>query len=320
MNALSFFQRVQSSSFDDSQTSAPMKTENLTLEAPPSPNSSRCNNEFEDDQIFVAFLLNHMLLFLPLSALVFLVGCQGRMKQRRVPSEAQNANPSDVFTHHMVAMEMVGVLAGACFCIGVYVGHQQVCMYSSEMFYITSCVKILFLMLACVDLHLAVVHPLTYLRLKNSAGVRIRAISVALVWLLFALWASVNYLCSFTINLILFFCLAGLVLAVVSFCCISVLWTLKRPAPGQKVREQADRSKRRAFCTIVQIMAAIWGGLVGMVILYVLDASFVLENNLCVMSAFAFWFTLPSSLVLPLLLLQRAAKQLCCKHRAPRRR
>lgn len=205
----------------------------------------------------------------------------------------------------MVAMDTMGILAGACLCIDVNVGdllNDMVVFW--VLFYIISYVKIQFLMFTCVEFYLAVVHPILYLSLKSPSGVRIRNAGVAWVWFLCALCGIIS-LCSLPVIQNLFFFLVGFVLAVVLFCCISVLWTLRRLAPGQKVKDRADPSKRRAFLNIVTILVVIWLCLVGLLIFQVLDASFNVYS-LCVSTGFMYWFTLPSGLVLPLLFLQRA--------------
>lgn len=80
---------------------------------------------------------------------------------------------------------------------------------------------------------MAVIHPVTYLRLKTETGVRVRNISIGCVWLL----------CSFTLGLLIsysqdlpsmpFFLFFAFGMFVTSFCTLSVLRALIRPGPGE---------------------------------------------------------------------------------------
>ncbi|XP_078792482.1 uncharacterized protein LOC144987224 isoform X2 [Oryzias latipes] len=180
----------------------------------------QCSILYARGHLFKAFVFTNILLVLLLSTLVFLVAAQRWMKQRRTSSEAANSRQSDAFTFNMVQ----------------------------------------FLLLTCVEFYLAVVHPVIYLRLKSSGGVWIRGISAAVVWLLCVLGGVVSYRCKFIVTMVLCLCLLVLDLAVVSFCCISVLWTLKRPGPGENAEDKVDPSKQRAFQTILKIMLPLHTG------------------------------------------------------------
>ncbi|XP_024144242.1 uncharacterized protein LOC112156247 [Oryzias melastigma] len=276
---------------------------NSSMDAPDSFNVSLhppCRISLLIPYVFEGFMFTNSILFLPLCSLVIFVGCQRWRKRHHASSEA--THPLDIFCYHMVAMDTMGSLAGACLCIGFNISDLHSFMVGSwSMFYILSCGKIQFLMLTCVEFYLAVVHPVLYRSLRSPSGVRIRNFCVAWVWFLCALCGVISSFSDLSMIQNLFFFLVGFVLAVVLFCCLSVLWTLRH----QKVKDRVDPSKKKAFLSIVFILMVIWLCLIALLVFQVLDVSFN-TNNLCVSTSFMYFFTLPCSLVLPLLFLQRA--------------
>lgn len=288
-----------------------------------STNSSTSNFTHSSSQCFVSIIYNHIgfsftkiFLLLPLSVLVLTLGFQ-QWKQRSVSSTAVMSF-SDFFTYNIAVIELIGVL-GDIISIYGYLAKRQ------ELLLVTNCIppfiwsgQMYFPILTCVERHLAVVHPITYLQLKRGTGVLIRNISTGLIWLLcfqgmclmifFNKYAKYMFLGN--IFLMVFF------LIIVTFCSFSVLRVLIRPRPGEVGgdRGRVDQSKRKAFQTIIIIWAVLLlrfgGSLIGFLLIY-------LQSNLllmCVGSIILLWLTVPSSLVLPLLFLHRKGKLTGCKH------
>lgn len=221
--------------------------------------------------------------------------------------------PSDVFTFHMAAMQMVGVCGCGFYCWGVFGGVPRMTMLGVQLFSVTSNGDVFLHMITCVELHLAVVHPITYLRLRNRGGVRIRTVSVGFVWLIFfGLFGLTSEVSNF--NLVL--AVSSLVVSagVVSFCSLSAACTLVQPGPGEggRSREKVDRSKRRAFHTILAIMGVLlfrFGGQLLVLVIYFCSA--LRESVRCGVLVSGVWFCLPSSVMLPLLFLHRTNKRFC---------
>lgn len=92
-----------------------------------------------------------------------------------------------------------------------------------------------------MECYLAVTKPITYNRLTQANGIRIRNISIRNVCILYLLNFIVYYLVSS--DLIMFFCITGFILTVI--CSISVRCALVNPGPEElnRNREQVDRSK-----------------------------------------------------------------------------
>ncbi|KAI9531406.1 hypothetical protein NQZ68_041617 [Dissostichus eleginoides] len=164
--------------------------------------------------VFTALYVVYILL-IPLFIFVLYIGFQ-RWRKR---GSATTTSHTDIVTFHMVTLELIGVVGYTIYCYGIYTDGQFIIDVGSSIFAVISPGKTLFHLLTCVDRYLAVVHPVTYLRLRQGGGVRIRNISIG----------------------------------------ISVLLVLNRPGPGEGGgnRERVDQSKQRAFYTIMAIMAAL---------------------------------------------------------------
>ncbi|KAG8005906.1 hypothetical protein GBF38_004961 [Nibea albiflora] len=259
--------------------------------------------------IFVAFFVANVFL-LPLFILVLYLGYR-RGRQQRPGSAAGMTSHSDIFTYNMMGLELISVLGCCFYCCGALTNVKVMISVGMYVFSITSPGQTLFHLLTCVERYLAVVHPITYLGLRQAGGVRIRNISIGCVWL-FSLGSPVlTKVClgSYAASVLL-----GFSLLAVSFCSISVLSVLIRPRQrevGGK-REQVDQTKLRAFYTIVAIMGALVLRFAGILFSHAVYSSILTEDS-CVVGLSLFWLTLPSSLVLPLLFLHRAGRLPGCE-------
>ncbi|KAF0028995.1 hypothetical protein F2P81_018100 [Scophthalmus maximus] len=282
-------------------------------------NSSLSNNldscfvSTPSSSIFVAFTVTNLLLLLPLAVLILALGFRRWLKGR---GSVAAANPLDIFTYHMVAMEMIGICGSVACCCGTFFRHQQAIGLGCNMFAIISCVKMFFHVLTCVERYLAVVHPISYLSLSKSAGVMIRNVGIGFVWLLLSGLLTLRFVLTQNFNMILFFCNLISSLIVVSFCSLSVLRVLIRPGPGEGggSKGNADQSKHRAFVTITAITAVLLLRFAGNLVCQSLALAAALSRSVgCAVQVSGVWFCLPSSYVLPLLFLHRSGKHPCCK-------
>ncbi|CAB1440222.1 unnamed protein product [Pleuronectes platessa] len=257
--------------------------------------------------IFTVFTFTNILLLLPLSISVLVFGVQQRRRRRG----AVATDPIDVFTFHMVAMELMGMCGSVSCCCGALLQHVRMVGVGCNMFAIISCMKMFFHVLTCVERYLAVVHPITYLRLSKRGGVMIRNISIGCVWLISSGVMTLRFTLTPNFIMILFFCNLSFSLIVASYCSLAVLRVLIGPGPGEGGRKgSADKLKRRAFFTIMVIMAVLLMRFGGNLVCLSLASSSVLGHSLgCAVQVSGIWFCLPSSYVLPLLFLQRARKR-----------
>eukprot|EP00064_Thunnus_orientalis_P023645 superscaffoldBa00009152_g23897 len=263
--------------------------------------------------IFTTFNVTKIFLLLPLFILILYLGYQRWRRQHT----STTTSHSDIFTYHMVAIELNSLLASILFICGSYTnlpGMAKVGIYVANM---TFPGQMFFHILTCVERYLAVVHPITFLGLRKAGGVRIRNICIGCVWLLSFGWIGVTALYAPNIPIIPLFCFLVFSLIIVSFCSLSAVCVLIRSGPGEggTNREQPHRSKQRAFHTIMTIMAVLWLWFLGILVCVALDESPLLtHSDGCVAMISGIWFSLPSSLVLPLLFLHRAGKLMCCHY------
>ncbi|KAF3837552.1 hypothetical protein F7725_005016 [Dissostichus mawsoni] len=153
----------------------------------------------------------------------------------------------------------------------------------------------LFHLLTCVERYLAVVHPLTYLVLRQGGGVRIRNISIGCVWFLSFGYIATWYKDIMHMHTYVTLCFLVFLICVLFFCSISVLYVLKRPGPGEGggTRERVDQSKQRAFYTIMAILGVLLLRFGANLIIYAMSGSTAPHPSIvCIVSFLSFWFAL----------------------------
>ncbi|KAK2899496.1 hypothetical protein Q8A73_012625 [Channa argus] len=279
------------------------------------PSYTSCFYSSKSGFVFTALLITYVLVLLPLFILVLFVGYQRWRKLSSGSAAAMNSN-SDIFTYNVVVQEMIGICGTGLYCYANYSNKENVSMVGIYVFIFISTGQTLFHILTCVDRYLAVVHPVTYLCLRQTGGVRIRHIAIICVWLLCIVSLCLTISLGFNFYIISDILFLTFSFVVVTFCSVSVLCVLIRPGPGEVggKRVRTDQSKQRAFYTIITIMGALCVRLLTVLVFDALlnSSATVYVDNCLVMSATP-WISLPSSLVLPLLFLQRGGKLQGCK-------
>ncbi|KAM3589936.1 uncharacterized protein V6R79_000297 [Siganus canaliculatus] len=259
-----------------------------------------------------AFTVSSIVLILPLCIFIIYLGVQ-RWRQRR---PGQTMSHSDVFTYHMVVMEITNMSGAIAACCAVFTGAFHMVMVSMDLLIVSSTGQTYFHLLTCVDRYLAVVHPVTYLRLRTEKGARIRNIATGCVWFLSSGKNWLKFFVSYkAISPVMYSFMAATVM-ILCFCSLSVLCVLIRPGPGEGggARHSIDQSKLRAFHTIMVILGMLLVRFGGSILSEAVFVSAVDGTRKCVVSLSVLWFYLPSSLILPLLYLQRAGKLACGKN------
>lgn len=258
------------------------------------------------------YLIAQICLLLPLGVFILHHGAQKWWK-RGPSSSGATVSHSDFFTYHMVIMELTGVL-GCIVCLGgICKLNLTTILVGNFGFSVTWYGEILFHMFSCAERYLAVIHPMFYMTLRNDRGVQIRNITIACTWLVSIVAASCLALGIF---IVIDLSLLILALSVTTFCSLRVLCILNRPGPGKQGFTK-NQSKQRAFHLIVATMTVlavkfIWN------IVWELTSIWEQRQG-CVLMDCGNWFNLPSSLVLPLMFVQRKGK-LCQKKTCPKRR
>lgn len=270
----------------------------------------RCLSSRPSSFIYITFNTSRIISLLPLCIFILHHGFQ-QWKQKRSNSSAATMSHSDCFTYHVVTMELL-VVFGYIVCFsGIYRKDFHMLNIGIYLVFFVWFGELFFHVLTSVERYLAVVHPVVFLRFKNKRGIRFRNVITGCVWPLCLAGMGI-----FTIGdsgIVFPFCLLTLSIISVSFCSISVLRVLTRPGPGDQSenRDRVDPSKQRALHTIMAILSVL-------LLKFAWDALWLKlysqrENKDCTILVSDFWFTLPSSLVLPALFLHRAGKLECWK-------
>lgn len=257
--------------------------------------------------IAISFTITNIFICLPFCTLILYHGVQ-QWRQKRSTSSAATTSHSDSFTFHMVTLMLIGVLGCALCCFGIYSVHVDTLRVGIILYCFTCFGEIFFQFLTCVERYLAVVHPITYLSLKNERGVKIRNISIVCVWLLSFVWTGL--VITETQLSILNFLILFMSITIIPFFSLSVLCVLIRPGPGEQTRERVDRSKQRAL----YMMLAIFGVLLLRFAWNLLASALSTEHADCVTMTTGMWFNLPCTLLLPVLYVQKAGKCVCFRN------
>ncbi|XP_007568134.1 uncharacterized protein LOC103149055 [Poecilia formosa] len=271
-----------------------------------SSNSSSQFDQTDCDFVSIMFLasafnLSRAVLLLPVSVFVLILG----VHQSRSFTAATHL---DVFTYHQAVMELIWALGAGLTSLGLYFHLPNVPVFG----YIFSSVvffgETLFHILTCLERYLAVVHPVTYRGLQNRHGAAIRNGCIVSAWLLSWMWACLIVLHDSILSMISFLCFLVLSLIIISVCSCSVLCALIRPGPGDRdrTRGQMDQMKLRAFFTVTAIMAAVFLWFFAFLIATAAKYANVFSHSVwCAIDYYVMWFSLPSSLTLPLLYMHK---------------
>lgn len=278
-------------------------------------NSSTCHPSYQNLCVSTAsaylFTL-YFILSLPLIPLYTCVFAQVYRQWRRRRA-ALAASHSDVMTYHMAILEVVGLHGSLLYGYGTLIGDVILLGWGAFTLYISSCGQTLFHLLTCVERYLAIVHPITYVCLKQRAGIRLRNAFIGCVWLL--CFGSVGLLTiDWTYYVLANFLLLICTLIIVFSCSLLVIRVLTHPRPGRVVgnKEAVDQSKQKAIGAIVLILLALAIRFLSSLMVQVMNFSPDLLSSIDKLSLMwsSMLLSLPSRFVLPLLFLQKTEKNL----------
>lgn len=247
-----------------------------------------------------------ILFLLPMYIYVLYLG----FKRWRRQSAGTAVNHSDFLTYHAVLVELISVSGLILICCGIHAGHTNLTMAGIGLTAVQFAGQLLFQILTCGERYLAVVHPVAYMRLKDARGIRIRNFIVGCGWLLCFSTTGLMYIKGHVANLVVYFTLLGSSLVVVSSFSFSVLHILIRPRAAEvaKKRRQVDQQKIRAFKMMMAILTALvlkFATSIVTTVTYTFILDFSTQCNLWMGTR---WADIPSTLVIPLLYVQRQRK------------
>lgn len=257
--------------------------------------------------ISVGLMAVKVILVFPLCLFILYSGYQQR--------SLKTGSHCDVFTYHLSLIELFWAPGCIFYLCGRHSNNLAMILLGMCAFSFTYLGQILFQVLTCVERYLAVIHPVIYMTSRNARGLRIRKITIGSVWLLSSGLITLNVDPTTTYITIAVLCVMFFAITVITFCSISVLYTLMHPAPGEGGGEKARvaQSKQRAFKTITAILGVLLLWCVCVFLSNALSYSFPLSPHvLCPLLASINWLNLPTNLTAPLLYLNRSGKLTGC--------
>lgn len=260
--------------------------------------------------VYSIFFMTNVAILIPTCTCICCLGIQQWHQQRSISSATAKSH-TDILTYHMVVIELLGVV-GFIFCCYEVCCNIDIVIVGYYIWTFSWFGETFFHLLICLERYLAVVHPITYRRLRTERGIRIRNISIGNAWLLCIVGTIL--IREETVFIRITSWIAFLTLFVISFCTLSVLCILIRPGPGKQRGKggRLDQSKKKALITLMSILGVVflrclwnitWSGLNEMVVM-----------NECFVMMLGTWFNAPCTLVIPLLYLQKNGAFTCCKH------
>lgn len=259
--------------------------------------------------IYMSFFMSNVLILLPLCTFIIYLGVQ-RWRQQR--SSVMMISPLDLITYNVVTMELFGFLGEFICTCGIHKHNLESVYVGWGLWSFSWYGETFFNILTCLEHYLAVVYPITYLRLKRGNGHRIRNVTSCCVWLLS--FGLIFLILDSKLLLIVDACILVISVIMISFCSVSVLFFLIGPRPGEQGgrRDIVDQSKRRAFFAIMVTLATL---LIRCIFNLAWTASLIQGGqSACVSLAASTWSNIPGSLVLPLLFIYRGEVFRCWKN------
>lgn len=272
-------------------------------------NHTQSSDQCTQSRVFLlmtnSFLAVKTIIILPLAVVVLHLGYRHWRQQR----SAAPTSHTDVLAYHMAVLDLLFVVAVLLSLCGELSGLLLLTTVSYHIYAFTFPGPVLLHILTCLERYLAVVHPVTYLKLRRSGGSRIWNGFLVCTWLLSLGWGAGGRA---ALNPPYFpmFILLAFALVTVTLSSLRVLVVLIRPKPGEGGR--ANQSRLRAFQTMAVITGLVWMWFLGSLVTLALGKN-ISKVVSCVVVGAGFWFTVPSHLVLPLLFLHRAGKLTACK-------
>lgn len=255
---------------------------------------------------FYAFTFTSIMVLLPPFTLVLHLGLQQYLQQHL----STPTGHSDLFTFHVILLDLLSIFGCVIISCGIHI-HIPYMILVGMYFYSTNLFgQMFFHILTCMDRYVAVVYPVSYLSLKTTKWIKIRNITITCVWL--CSWCFFTHLI-YQNGKSLAYLLIGVetiaIILIFAFNLYIVLSLIHRHPGKDDGRRLLDPLKVRALQNITVILGVLSLRFLG----YILATATTLigqiqEAEKCITYLTGVWLTLPSSLVLPLIYLQKAGK------------
>ncbi|CAL8406402.1 unnamed protein product [Arctogadus glacialis] len=222
-----------------------------------------------------------------------------------------DSSTSDIFIQQLAVLDVFFCLTPPLELVNIVYLTSSVPWYVLRFFYGIKDTSPLFLACICLDRYMAVLHPITFTKLKDRHH---RAILAAGVWLVVLAYAAAkckgdipNFDKVFTVIILATF-------AFMVFCNMAILWALRQSGPG---RDEMHPVKKRAFKMVLIILAIIVFNYFPPVALFPFRAYYTKDVFRCYIHYLAFGLMDFSSSIQPVLYLSKdklvLSLAMCCQ-------
>lgn len=255
--------------------------------------------------ITMAFCITSLLVLLPLYIFILYKGVQQWQTKTTM-------GHTDIFTYHMVIIELLSVIGSIVLTLGVSTKLPWLTQIGVSILSLNYIGHVSFHVLTCGERYLAVVHPIIYLRLKNEKGIKIRNTAIGCFWLLCIVWGSTITMhteSSFNFIILLFTTFVVISISILNLSIVCVLISLGPKGKGGR-KQQYDPSKLRVLLTTTAILGVLLLRFLWAISsIAVMNSEHIDKDKKCNFTISLLWINIPSSLVLPVLFLHKTWKR-----------
>lgn len=302
--------------FSSVSPSSPPDTNHLSLSVSFYLVLLNCSTSTAELVSLASYTIFNVVFLMPLYGSVLYLGLQ-KWRQQQQQRSSETSRHSDHFTYQIAVIEMISVVGSLLNCLSILNIHDG----NKCPFLLTLGIHLLvfnlmgeacFHVFTCVERYVAVVRPITYLSFRTAKAVQIRNVLIVFAWIMSLTWTGLLYTENLIVIISLFIFISVLLIVIISFCSLSVLRVLIRPGPGKRGggRRKLDPKRLRAFQTITSILGVVMFRYVGYIVSAALYSPELEEAKRCGVFITSMWVSLPGNLLLPLLFVRRAGKQL----------
>ncbi|XP_040014007.1 proteinase-activated receptor 3 [Xiphias gladius] len=221
-----------------------------------------------------------------------------------------DSSTSDIFILHLAVLDVLFCLIPPLELANIVFINNSSSWNVLYFFYGTKDFSPLFLSCICLDRYVAVVHPITFTKLKDRKH---RAVLAMGVWVIILAYAAAKCAGNITNFEKVFTAMILAAFAFMVFCNIVILWALRQSGPG---KDEMHPVKKRAFKMVLIILAIIVFNYFPPVALFPFQDYFSPDVFFCYIHYVAFGLMDFSSTIQPMLYLTKEKLRLslsCCK-------
>lgn len=254
----------------------------------------------EDSLIFLPAIMYYILICGPANVWVLWL---------MISSPLFGTDRTNIFEFHLTITELLLALVETLVLAFMY-GEDDMIRVMVTLAEVIIMIRNEFQSFICMEQYVAVVHPVLYLRYRPQ---RYRMGLCCVVWVELILLLVVQmFLCSISAKVAVYFVYLLYNFSFNTFCCVSVLWALKSPSPGEREKKASSITKRRAFNIVLIFQLVMFFGYVPMITALSLVHR-ISYGMLCVYTPVAYCVTLWFGVIYPVLYLRRERKRLVIK-------